>query len=328
MMDADILLEPFRRMLSEVSMPAHVRAAQVSGDVSRIWQEIERSGFLDALLPEEAGGSGLTLTDIFPLVAECGAFCLPVPFTETVVARALLHARGASAPEGAIIVLAPPSPVVPLAAVATHVLTLRDGAIILASAGQVDADPFDALAGQVTIGAEPVVTMAAEGIDLEVVAAGLTAAKMAGAMRKLLDLSLQYAEQRQQFGRSLGKFQAIQQQLAVMAEQVVSAKVAANMGMSGAHFDPLKSALAKCRTSEASHQVCAIAHAVHGAIGVTEEYDLQLLTRRIKQWQLAFGSERYWAGRIGAARILQRNGTSADFIRAALQPDSIEMASA
>lgn len=328
MMDADILLDPFRRILSDVSTPAHVRAAQASGEVSRIWQEIEQSGFLDALLPEEAGGSGLTLADIFPLVAECGAFCLPVPFGETAVARALLHARGAAAPESAMIVLAPPSPIVPLAAVATHVLLARDGAIILVPAGRTDPDPFDALAGQVSIEADPIATVEAGGIDLEVIAAGLTAAKMAGAMRRLLDLSLQYAEQRQQFGRSLGKFQAIQQQLAVMAEQVVSAKVAANMAMSGAHFDPLKVALAKCRTSEASHQVCAIAHAVHGAIGVTEEYDLQLLTRRIKQWQIAFGSERYWAGRIGAARLLQQSGTSADFIREAFQPVLPEAASA
>ena len=205
---------------------------------------------------------------------------------------------------------------------------MRDGAIILAPAGQTVPDPFDALAGQVRVDAEPVVTMEAGDIDLNVIAAGLTAAKIAGAIRRLLDLSPQYAEQRQQFGRSLGRFQAIQQQLAVMAEQVVSAKVAANMGMSGTHFDPLKVALAKCRTSEASHQVCAIAHAVHGAIGITEEYDLQLLTRRIKQWQLAFGSEGYWAGRIGAARLSQRSGTSADFIRAAFQSDAIEAANA
>ena len=326
MMDMDILVEPFRRMLADLSTPAQVRAVQATGDISQIWQEIERSGFLDALLPEDVGGSALTLADIFPLVAESGAFCLPVPFAETVVARALLHARGVAAPEGAIIVLAPPSPIVPLAAVATHVLAMREAAIILLPRQVIQPDPFDALGGQVKTDSDPIATIDADGIDLEVIAAGLTAAKMAGAMRRLLDLSLQYAEQRQQFGRSLGKFQAIQQQLAIMAEQVVSAKVAANLGMSGAHFDPLKVALAKCRTSEASHQVCAIAHAVHGAIGVTEEYDLQLLTRRVKQWQLAFGSERYWATRVGAARISQCGGTSADFVRTHLQADGAAMA--
>jgi acyl-CoA dehydrogenase len=76
--------------------------------------------------------------------------------------------------------------------------------------------------------------------------------------------------------------------------------------------------MAKTRSSEASRDVVAIAHAVHGAIGVTEEYDLQLLTRRLKEWQLAFGSESYWAGMLGAARRSASEQSSADFVRQAL----------
>ena len=106
-----------------------------------------------------------------------------------------------------------------------------------------------------------------------------------------------------------------------MAEQVVSARIAANIGMSGDQFSPLKVALAKCRTSEASHIVCDVAHAVLGAIGVTQEYDLQLLTRRLKEWQMAYGSEGYWASRIGMARAAQSARTTADFVRLNLQQD-------
>jgi acyl-CoA dehydrogenase len=126
---------------------------------------------------------------------------------------------------------------------------------------------------------------------------------------------LRYAAERKQFGRPLGDFQAIQHQLAVMAEQVVSAQVAARIGMSGTDFDPLRVATAKARTSEASHQVCAIAHAVHGAIGATEEYDLQLYTRRLKQWQIAFGTESYWARQLGAARLHAVESSTVDFLR-------------
>jgi acyl-CoA dehydrogenase len=140
-------------------------------------------------------------------------------------------------------------------------------------------------------------------------------------MTRLLDMSVRYADERQQFGRSLGKFQAIQHQLAVMAEHVASANVAARIGMSGACFDDLRVAVAKARTSEAAHQVCAIAHAVHGAIGVTEEYDLQLYTRRLKQWQLAFGTESFWAKRLGEARLAAPPGTSVDFVRHNLQEE-------
>lgn len=320
----DILVEPFRRMLADVADVQAVRAAERSANVAAIWEAIDASGYLNALLPEDQGGAGLSLVDTFALVAETGAASLPVPFGETMVARALLAARGAAAPADAIIVLAPPSPIVPLARVATHALVPDGDRIALKTVGDVGDDPLRALGGVIAPGGETVLSVAADGADLIVLAAGIVAAKMAGAMRRLLDMSLRFAEERQQFGRSLGKFQAIQHQLAVMAEQVVSAQTAANIGMSGRHFDPLRVALAKCRTSEASHEVCDIAHAVHGAIGATEEYDLQLLTRRLKQWQLAFGSESYWAAKIGAARILQRDGTSADFVRDHLQAGEIQ----
>jgi alkylation response protein AidB-like acyl-CoA dehydrogenase len=61
----------------------------------------------------------------------------------------------------------------------------------------------------------------------------------------------------------------------------------------------MRVACAKARTSEAAVAAAAIAHAVHGAIGVTEEHDLQLYTRRLWAWRLDFGTEAYWAGVIG-----------------------------
>lgn len=69
------------------------------------------------------------------------------------------------------------------------------------------------------------------------------------------------------------------------------------------------------RTNEAATVVCNIAHAIHGAIGVTWEFDLQLYTRRLKQWQMAFGSEVFWGARLGAARISAPVDTTADFLR-------------
>jgi alkylation response protein AidB-like acyl-CoA dehydrogenase len=66
---------------------------------------------------------------------------------------------------------------------------------------------------------------------------------------------------------------------------------------------PLLAALGKARASQAVAQVADIAHAVHGAIGVTEEYDLQLYTRRLRDWRLAAGSEAHWHERIGADAI-------------------------
>jgi len=310
-----MLVEPFRRLLADIATPEAIRAAEATRGVPPMWLEIEGSGFLDALVPEDKGGAGLRLCDVFPLVTAAGEAVLPAPFAETMIARALMAVRGVTPPTGSVIVLAPPSPVVPLAGAATHALVPRGSQIALVEIGDVGVDPFGAGGGSVDPDWPAVCTFGANGVELQVFAAGLTAAKMAGAMARLLDMSLRFANEREQFGRPLGKFQAIQHQLAVMSEQVVSAFVAARIGMSARHFDPLQVAMAKTRSSEASHQVVAIAHAVHGAIGVTEEYDLQLLTRRLKQWQMSFGSENYWAERLGRARLAAGLPTSMDFVR-------------
>jgi acyl-CoA dehydrogenase len=127
---------------------------------------------------------------------------------------------------------------------------------------------------------------------------------------------VRYANERSQFGRPIGKFQAVQQQISQMAELVAAARMAAQLGASApSHVpDPLLAAVAKARTSEAVVPVAAIAHAVHGAIGITEEYDLQLYTRRLHEWRAAFGSETYWNLRIGEA-LLREATPSLVFIR-------------
>ena len=77
----------------------------------------------------------------------------------------------------------------------------------------------------------------------------------------------------------------------------------------------LACAVAKARTSEAAQLVASIAHAVHGAIGVTEEYDLQLYTRRLHEWRMAHGSEAYWHRLLGRMFIGTRQPLAADFAR-------------
>ena len=76
----------------------------------------------------------------------------------------------------------------------------------------------------------------------------------------------------------------------------------------------LAAAIAKSRTSEAAALVASIAHALHGAIGVTEEYDLQLLTRRLHEWRMAHGSEAYWNKLVGE-RVLESDLPLVDFVR-------------
>ena len=67
----------------------------------------------------------------------------------------------------------------------------------------------------------------------------------------------------------------------------------------------------------------AIAHAVHGAIGVTAEYDLQLYTRRLQEWRGDFGSQAYWHAQLGAALLASPQASSAMFLLAELVPSSL-----
>jgi alkylation response protein AidB-like acyl-CoA dehydrogenase len=154
------------------------------------------------------------------------------------------------------------------------------------------------------------------GAELAAFAAALHAALLSGATNRVFEMTLQYCNDRVQFGKSLGKFQAVQHQLSVMAEHTAAASMAAEGAFKGTEKTPslLSAAIAKSRTSEAVVLVASIAHALHGAIGVTEEYDLQLLTRSLHEWRTAHGSEAYWNTVIGQ-QVLASEMSLSDFVR-------------
>jgi alkylation response protein AidB-like acyl-CoA dehydrogenase len=139
-----------------------------------------------------------------------------------------------------------------------------------------------------------------------VVAAAVTAGLMAGAMERLVEMTIDYALTRRQFGREIGKFQALQQQIALMAEESVAARMAAGAAFVGAPLEVpmLRAAVAKMRCGMAMQVVCSVAHAVHGAIGISQEHELHRLTGRLQSWRIAHGAESYWARRIGRAAIV------------------------
>ena len=162
----------------------------------------------------------------------------------------------------------------------------------------------------------PVMRFAGDEQDLSAFTAAMAAAMLSGAMQQTFDMALAYCNTRVQFGKSIGKFQALQQQLSVMAEHVLAGAIAAECAFrsKGSAPSALAGAMAKSRTSEAASLVAATAHAVHGAIGMTDEYDLSLLTRRLHDWRMSYGAEDYWNQIIGQ-QILSGSGTLVDQVR-------------
>jgi acyl-CoA dehydrogenase len=131
-------------------------------------------------------------------------------------------------------------------------------------------------------------------------------AQAAGALDAALAMSIDHVNTRQQFGKPLAKFQAVQQVLAIFATEaaavnVAGAAAAAALDRAGGDAEAalFEIACAKLRTNKAIGVATSIAHQVHGAIGFTREYDLHKLTGPLLDWRSDHGNDAYWAGVLG-----------------------------
>lgn len=139
---------------------------------------------------------------------------------------------------------------------------------------------------------------------------------MAGAGDRLLAMTTAYANERVQFGKPIGRQQAVQQNLALMAEHCVAVRLTVELAASGEGApDGLRAALAKSVASAAAPLIANIAHAVHGAIGISAEHDLQLYTRRLHAWRAELGSESLHNRALGKS-LLGSDAQSVDWLRA------------
>jgi acyl-CoA dehydrogenase len=133
------------------------------------------------------------------------------------------------------------------------------------------------------------------------------AASMLGAASRIQDLAVDYAGERTQFGRPLGKFQVIQSYLAEIAAEVAaaSAMFESAIGAMRDEADESPSAVAatKVRAGLMARRVTSLAHQIHGAMGFTREYPLHLWTRRLWAWRDEYGSEATWAEALGREMI-------------------------
>jgi acyl-CoA dehydrogenase len=325
----DLLTDSLRQLLADQCTPRLVREVESGQSAAPFWAMVQQSGFADALVSEDDGGAGLTLADVFPLLELCGSYAVPVPLAETILARPLLAQAGVERPQGSIALAecaARPDggvscPMVSFGAVADWVLASHGSECLLLPVAQAEAVravfPLDA-----TLSWNAAVASAARRVpgdrDLHALRACAAAAQLSGALMAVFTRTLQYANERHQFGRPIGKFQAIQHQLSVISEHTFAARMAAQIGChaSGGAPDRMRVAVAKARTSEAALEVAALSHSIHGAIGFTEEFDLQLYTRRLHAWRQSAGSESYWHGVLGEELVERGSELALDLLRA------------
>ncbi|MEO8203442.1 MAG: acyl-CoA dehydrogenase family protein [Betaproteobacteria bacterium] len=301
-----------------------------------LWGALEEVGLPRAALPEAAGGAGFSFGDAMFALRRSAYLAAPVPLAETMLAGRLLSAAGLEVPDGPITVapvgaegftlsagkLSGDAPRVPWGNQCPHVVLVAraEGGEVLAlartegAATSVDKN----LAGEPRANLHFERAAVVASAPLADAAQRLTrdgalhrCVQMAGALERTLEYSLAYANERVQFGRPIGKFQAIQHLLAVLAGQVAAASAAADAAVeaSAGAPDEFMVAVAKARIGEAAGKVAEIAHQVHGAMGYTREHNLHYVTRRLWSWRDEFGNEAFWQGRIG--RSVAANGGSA-----------------
>jgi hypothetical protein len=322
------------RLFADVCSPAQIRQVEAGGEKAPLWDVLVSAGFADALLPESAEGAGLTLSEAWPILFCMGRHALPLPYAQTMLARAWLHQQGQVLPEGSI-TFAPfqvtsdasglTARGVSFGLTADWILAQHDKQVWLlptsdakvtpsGAHGSLDADLHwsSAQANKASLG-DWSTPQFRDLLALSV------AVLIAGAADRVFEMTLSHANQRVQFGKPIGKFQAVQHQISEMAELTFSARMASEMSCRSDTWQPapMLAALAKCQASQSVARVTAYAHAVHGAIGVTHEYDLQLYTRRLNEWSRAGGGGAYWASVLGE-QALKSGATGVDFVRTAL----------
>ncbi|MBN1367643.1 MAG: acyl-CoA/acyl-ACP dehydrogenase [Dehalococcoidales bacterium] len=127
-------------------------------------------------------------------------------------------------------------------------------------------------------------------------AAAAKCADMVGTLQGALDMTVQYAKDRKQFDQPIGKFQIIQHYCTNMATDVEGLRFATNQAVwlkSEGLPCAREVSIAKAWAGEATDRVTALAHQIHGAIGVTIDHDLQYFTKRVKAAVPTFGDGDY-----------------------------------
>lgn len=292
-------------------------AMEAGGLPHGLWDEIEASGFSRAF---ELGAESIAWTDAYPIFEATGRHATPAPLAETAFAGWLLALAGIAQPEGVLSfarcdaieseVFDIDIPDVPWGRAAAYIVLVSAGpqgqVALIETAGlgwtldvNMALEPRDSLKAT----AVSAVARGFHGHEIDLVQVGgalVRSAQIAGALKRCLELTVQYSNERVQFGRSIGKFQAVQQQIAQLVSLSLMAGNAAECAFANAGgLNDQLTAVAKISAGDAGDIGTGVAHAVHGAMGFTKEYMLHFSTRRIWAWRGEYGSSAWWAERLG-----------------------------
>jgi alkylation response protein AidB-like acyl-CoA dehydrogenase len=304
------------KIFNDTCTAAALAEAESSGFAPGAWSKLAEAGLPWLSVPESAGGAGGTLADALAVLHLAGRHAAPLPLAETGLLGGWLLARaGRRVPDGPLAVV-PGDPRdtltldgsrlsgtahgVAWASSASVLLGLVGEALVICPAGSWRVERRANLAG------EPRDTVHIWDAAVEVVPAPASAAELrrrgalsrialiAGALSTASDLTRGYTAKREQFGRPINRFQGVQAHLVALAQQAALAQMAGDLAARAVEAGDARFEIAAASVvaAAAAAEGARAAHQAHGAMGMTREYPLQWLTRRLWSWRGEYLSTR------------------------------------
>ena len=330
------------RIFRDLGDPQTINAAGDDSWREPLWTALEEAGLTSAWVNDELGGAGAGIGSGFAVLRVAGEFAAALPLAETLLGGWLLEQGGIVLPGGSLSVaptrrgdtiplnadgtLSGSARAVSFAAEVDHLVVLAGDIVALVDRADCSIQSGSNMAGEALnhvdfTGVTPQQTAAVQnGIDtnaLIMMGAAARSMQMAGALQTVLEIAVQYAEERVAFGKPIAKFQAVQHNLARLGEEAAAAiAIASSTAYSVENLetwqDPglyLDIASAKIRVGEAAGEGGAIGHQAFGAIGFTQEHILHRFVQRLWSWRDDFDNEAVWAVELGR-RVAAKGGES------------------
>ena len=297
------------------------------------WKEMCELGWAGIFIEEEHGGQGLGVVELVILMEELGYALAPVPFLSNAAAGLALQFAGSDEQKerwlpgiasgearGTVGMLrGGEARLVPDADSAEVIVLIGfDGSTSVVEAGAAEIEPFETM--DRTRRFAHVRADGGEPLGGDCFAAGdriatALAAETVGVAQKAMEMAVEYARERKQFGRPIGSYQAVSHRCAQMLLEVEGSRSGAYYAAWCADSEPesLPAAAsgAKAYSSDAGWRVCGSSLQVHGGIGFTWEHDLHFFLKRAKTNAMLFGSAREHRERVASLALAKSETVAA-----------------
>jgi alkylation response protein AidB-like acyl-CoA dehydrogenase len=331
--DQQAIKSTAHEFLGDRFKPEKVRQLAEAGEYDEtLWTEMAELGWPGIFIGEQHGGQGLGALELGILMEEMGYALAPSPFFSNAAAGLVLQHAGSDEQKerwlpgvasgearGTVgVVETGNAPLVPDADTADFIVLLDNGGGAIVEASSASAERLDTIdstrrfCAVEASGGDPLEGDPAGAVDRIATALAM---ELVGVAQRALEMAVEYAKEREQFGRPIGAYQAVSHRCAQMLLEVEGARSASLYAAWTADAEPeslpIAASVAKAYASDAGWRVTASSLQVHGGIGFTWEHDLHFFLKRAKTDAHLFGSASAHRDRVADLAGLSRSVAAA-----------------